>query len=68
MSIEDSYLGTISPQLGVVFRRQCTFMRWGLAGGGESLRNKYKDLYPSLIQYLSLMVGLPKCEEPQLPQ
>lgn len=40
----------------------------GLAGGGESLRNKYKELYPSPIQYLSLMVALPKCEEPQLTQ
>lgn len=43
-------------------------MRWGLAGGGESLRNKSKELYPSLIQSLPLVVGLPKCEEPQLPQ
>lgn len=68
MSVEDSYHGTISPQQGMVFRRRCILMRWGLAGGGESLRNKSKELYPSLIQSLPLGVGLPKCEEPQLPQ
>lgn len=43
-------------------------MRWDLAGGGESLRNKSKQLYPSLIQTLPLMVGLSKCEESQLPE